>query len=151
MSERKILILFGTETGNAEDLAFDAGNLCANFDMESEVKGMDEVSLDDVTSCRRLMIICSTWGEGDQPDNAQDLFDEVSESEDGCMAGVTFGVLALGDTAFEMFCQSGIEWDQILEQKGGTRINDRVDCDTDYEDGAEEWIEATLSMIKSVE
>tara|TARA_B100001996_G_scaffold381808_1_gene372048 strand:- start:883 stop:1338 length:456 start_codon:yes stop_codon:yes gene_type:complete len=151
MSDRKLLVLFGTETGNAEDLAFDAGNSSKEFNLEAEVKGMDEVSLDDVISCKRLIICCSTWGEGDQPDNAQDLFDEVSESEDGCMSGVNFGVLALGDTAFEMFCQSGIEWDQILEQKGGTRINDRVDCDTDYEDDATEWIEATLGLMENVE
>mgnify|MGYP001427750196 CR=1 FL=1 len=150
MSDRKLLILFGTETGNAEDLAFDAGNLSGNFDLEAEVKGMDEVDLDDITSCNRLMIVCSTWGEGDQPDNAQDLFDEVSESEDGCMDSVSFAVLALGDTAFEMFCQSGKEWDQIIEQKGGTRVNDRIDCDTDYEDEAEEWIEATLQIMKNV-
>ena len=56
-----LLILFGTETGNAEDLAFDAGKLSSNFDMESEVKGMDEVSVDDVTSCGKLMIVCSIW------------------------------------------------------------------------------------------
>ena len=70
MSERKMLVLFGSETGNAEDLAFDAGKLSADFDLDAEVKGMEEVSLDDVSSCTRLMIFCSTWGEGDQPDNA---------------------------------------------------------------------------------
>ncbi|DAC14421.1 MAG TPA: hypothetical protein D7I06_08980 [Candidatus Poseidoniales archaeon] len=144
-----LLILFGTETGNAEDLAFDAGKLASDFDLESEVKGMDEVSLDDVTSCGKLMIVCSTWGEGDQPDNAQDLFDEVSESDDGCMSDVSFAVLALGDTAFEMFCQSGKEWDQIIEKKGGSRVYDRIDCDTDYEDEAEEWIESALKALQS--
>ena len=151
MSDGKLLVLFGTETGNAEDLAFDAGKSSADYDLEAEVKGMDEVSLDDMKSCKRLIICCSTWGEGDQPDNAQDLYDAVEESEDGSLSGVNFAVLALGDTAFEMFCQSGIEWDIILEQKGGTRINNRVECDTDYEDDAEEWIQATLELMKGTE
>ena len=150
MSDAKLLVLFGTETGNAEDLALDAGNLSGNYSLEAEVKGMEEVSLDDITSSKRLIICCSTWGEGDQPDNAQDLFDAVSESDEGCMAGVNFAVLALGDTAFEMFCESGKEWDEILEQKGGNRVNERVDCDTDYEDDAEEWISATLDLMKNV-
>ena len=87
MSERKLLVLYGTETGNAEDLAFDVGNLSKEFDLEAEVKGMDEVPLDGVISCKRLIICCSTWGEGDQPDNAQDLFDEVGE-----LGGVPAGV-----------------------------------------------------------
>ena len=108
MSDRKLLVLFGTETGNAEDLAFDAGKSSTDYDLEAEVKGMDEVSLDDIKSSKRLIICCSTWGEGDQPDNAQDLYDAVEESEDGSLSGVNFAVLALGDTAFEMFCQSGI-------------------------------------------
>ena len=150
MSEKKVLILFGTETGNAEDLAFDAGNLSSNYDLEAEVKGMDEVSLGDVSECERLMICCSTWGEGEQPDNAQDLYDEVSEASDGCLQGVHFSVLALGDTAFEFFCESGKEWDSILEQKGAKRVNERVDCDTDYEDDAEEWISATLALMKNI-
>ena len=149
MNDCKLLILFGTETGNAEDLAFDDGKMAADFNLDPEVKGMDEVSLDNITSCTKLIIFCSTWGEGDQPDNAQDLFDEVSESDDGCMAGLNFSVLALGDTAFEMFCQSGKEWDQILEQKGGARVNDRIDCDTDYEDEAEDWIKATLKIMQN--
>ena len=59
MSERKLLVLYGTETGNAEDLAFDVGNLSKEFDLEAEVKGMDEVPLDGVISCKRLIICCS--------------------------------------------------------------------------------------------
>ena len=112
---------------------------------------MDVISLDDIISCKRLIICCSSLGEGDLPDNALDLYDAVEESEDGSLSGVNFAVLALGDTAFEMFCQSGIEWDIILEQKGGTRINNRVECDTDYEDDAEEWIQATLELMKGTE
>ena len=127
MSEKELLVLFGTETGNAEDLAFEIGRKSVDFGFKSTVKGMEEVTLDDVSACQRLMICCSTWGEGDQPDNAQELYDEISESVDGCLVSVHFSVLALGDTAFEMFCESGKQWDTILEKKGGRRINDRVD------------------------
>ena len=67
------------------------------------------------------------------------------------MSGVNFAVLALGDTAFELFCESGKEWDKIMEQKGGTRVNDRIDCDTDYYDYVEDWIESTLTIMKDVE
>ena len=74
----------------------------------------------------------------------------VEETEEGSMEGVNFAVLALGDTAFELFCESGKEWDTILEEKGGNRVNDRIDCDTDYDDYAEEWLEATLGLMKEI-
>ena len=149
MSEKELLVLFGTETGNAEDLAFEIGRKSVDFGFKSTVKGMEEVTLADVSACQRLMICCSTWGEGDQPDNAQELYDEISESMDGCLTSIHFSVLSLGDTAFEMFCESGKQWDTILEKKGGRRINDRVDCDTDYEDDAEIWIETTLKSMQN--
>ena len=66
------------------------------------------------------------------------------------MEGVNFAGLALGDTAFEFFCESGKEWDAILEEKGGKRTNERLDCDVDYDDHAEEWIEATLALKKEI-
>ena len=66
------------------------------------------------------------------------------------MEGVNFAVLALGDTAFEFFCESGKEWDAILEEKGGKRTNERLDCDTDYDDYAEEWIGATLALMNEI-
>ena len=67
------------------------------------------------------------------------------------MSNINFAVLALGDTAFDMFCESGKEWDNILQEKGGNRVNDRIDCDTDYEDEADIWILATLELMREIE
>ena len=103
-----------------------------------------------LSSAKRLIVICSTWGEGEQPVNAQDLYDSVQESEGGSMEGVSYAVLALGDTAFEFFCESGKEWDAILEEKGGSRVNNRIDCDLDYDDYAADWIHATLEIMKQI-
>ena len=66
------------------------------------------------------------------------------------LAALGFAVLALGDTAFDLFCESGKEWDRILEEKGGTRVHERIDCDTDYEDFADEWISEALAKLQSV-
>jgi sulfite reductase (NADPH) flavoprotein alpha-component len=150
MSDKEIIIAFGTETGNAEMLAEDAASAASSFDLEGKVCDMEDLSVDDLSSAKMVIIVCSTWGEGDQPDNAQDLYDDVCDSDDGCMDGVNFAVLALGDTAFEMFCESGKEWDRILEEKGGTRVHERIDCDTDYEDYADEWIEEALAKFQSI-
>ena len=150
MTENEIIIAFGTETGNAEMLAEDAANAASDFNLEGRVCDMEDLSVDDLSSASRVMIICSTWGEGDQPYNAQDLYDDVCDSSDDSMNGVSFAVLALGDTAFDLFCESGKEWDRILEEKGGTRVHERIDCDTDYEDFADEWISEALAKLQSV-
>ena len=150
MSDNSLLLIFGTETGNAEELAEDAANMAKGFDLEASVMDMEDIEPDDISTSKRLIVVCSTWGEGEQPVNAQDLYDAVTETEDGSMDGVNFAVLALGDTAFELFCESGKEWDTILEEKGGKRVNDRIDCDTDYDDYAEEWLEATLGLMKEI-
>ena len=150
MSDNSLLLIFGTETGNAEELAEDAGNMAKGFDLEATVMDMEDIEPDDISTSKRLIVVCSTWGEGEQPVNAQDLYDAVEETEEGSMEGVNFAVLALGDTAFELFCESGKEWDTILEEKGGNRVNDRIDCDTDYDDYAEEWLEATLGLMKEI-
>jgi len=150
MSDNSLLLIFGTETGNAEELAEDAANMAKGFDLEATVMDMEDIEPDDISTSKRLIVVCSTWGEGEQPVNAQDLYDAVEETEEGSMEGVNFAVLALGDTAFELFCESGKEWDTILEEKGGNRVNDRIDCDTDYDDYAEEWLEATLGLMKEI-
>ena len=150
MSDNSLLLIFGTETGNAEELAEDAANMAKGFDLEATVMDMEDIEPDDISTSKRLIVVCSTWGEGEQPVNAQDLYDSVEETEEGSMEGVNFAVLALGDTAFELFCESGKEWDTILEEKGGNRVNDRIGCDTDYDDYAEEWLEATLGLMKEI-
>ncbi len=150
MGDNSLLLIFGTETGNAEELAEDAANMAKGFDLEATVMDMEDIEPDDISTSKRLIVVCSTWGEGEQPVNAQDLYDAVEETEEGSMEGVNFAVLALGDTAFELFCESGKEWDTILEEKGGNRVNDRIDCDTDYDDYAEEWLEATLGLMKEI-
>ncbi|DAC30510.1 MAG TPA: hypothetical protein HA327_02800 [Candidatus Poseidoniaceae archaeon] len=144
---KKILILYGTETGNSELLAMDAEKMAADSGLDATINGMDEVTVADMQEHDNLIIVCSTWGDGEQPDNAIDLYEAATEAGDDDFSNLNFAVLALGDTAFDLFCEAGIQWDDVLEQKGGNRINDRIDCDTDYDDEAEEWLEETIGLF----
>tara|TARA_Y100001936_G_scaffold223252_1_gene239875 strand:- start:766 stop:1248 length:483 start_codon:yes stop_codon:yes gene_type:complete len=150
--ENEILIIYGSETGNAEALADDAGMFAKKMNLESRVMDMDDISVDDLSNSKFLLICCSTWGEGDQPMNAEDLYQEACDSDENSMDGVNFAVLALGDTDYEFFCESGKEWDAVIEQKSGNRINKRIDCDVDYEDTTEceDWIKETLQEFSEI-
>ena len=147
MTMPKITVLYGTETGNSELLAMDICKEGENLGLECVNYGMEHIESNDFSNIENLLIVCSTWGDGEQPDNAIELFDYVEELDAGELANMKFSVLALGDTAFDLFCEAGKEWDRVLEEKGATRIYDRVDCDVDYEDDAEEWIENVLSVF----
>ena len=144
---KKILILYGTETGNSELLAMDAEKMAADSGLDATINGMDEVTVADMQEHDNLIIVCSTWGDGEQPDNAIDLYEAATEAGDDDFSNLNFAVLALGETAFDLFCEAGIQWDDVLEQKGGNRINDRIDCDTDYDDEAEEWLQETIGLF----
>ena len=148
---KKILITYGTETGNSELLSLDTSNIAKNSGFDTTVMGMDEIELEDLKSCENLIIVCSTWGDGEQPDNAIELYEAVESSNDEELKHVNFAVLAIGDTAFDLFCEAGIQWDEILEKKGAKRINDRIDCDVDYDDDAEEWIEQTIAKFSNID
>ena len=147
--ENEIMVMFGTETGNPEELAETAVGMASSYDLAGKILDMEDVTVDMLQECKRLIVVCSTWGDGEQPVNAQDLYDSTMEMTDGSLSGLEFAVLALGDTAFDLFCESGKEWDTVLENKGGTRINERIDCDTDYDDYAEDWFEKTLEKFQA--
>ena len=148
---RSLLVLFGSQSGNAEDLASKIGKLAPKYGLEATVKGMDEIQISDMAEQKRIMICCSTWGEGEQPDNAEDLWISANADDAPSVNGVNFSVLALGDTSYELFCESGKEWDSWLESKGGFRISQRVDCDVDYEAPAKLWIDETLARMGAVD
>ena len=82
MTDRNLLLIFGTETGNAEELAEDAAHMAKKYDLNPKVIDMEDITPEGISDSKRLIVICSTWGEGEQPVNAQDLYDAVSESED---------------------------------------------------------------------
>tara|TARA_B100000700_G_scaffold238458_1_gene264911 strand:+ start:1226 stop:1666 length:441 start_codon:yes stop_codon:yes gene_type:complete len=142
-----IVALYGTETGNSELLTMDICKEAEKLGLECSSIGMDQIETSDFCEVENLLVVCSTWGDGEQPDNAIDLFEFVEGLGDDDLQNMKFSVLALGDTAFDLFCEAGKEWDRILEEKGASRIHERVDCDVDYEDDAEEWINDVLSIF----
>ena len=148
---RSLLVLFGSQSGNSEDVASKIGKSASEYGLEATVKGMDEIQLSDMAGQKRIMICCSTWGEGEQPDNAEDLWISANADDSPSMSGVNFSVLSLGDSSYDLFCESGKEWDSWLESKGGFRVNQRVDCDVDYETPAKQWMDETLARMGAVD
>ncbi|WP_417669194.1 sulfite reductase subunit alpha [Roseibium sp.] len=142
-------ILYGTQTGNAEGLANDAAEVARGLGLSSVVQGLDDIDLDAFAAMVNVVIVVSTYGEGEMPDNAQLFWDALSADTAPRLESMTFCVLALGDTGYDDFCQAGKLIDMRLEQLGAQRIADRIDCDIDFEDPAANWLNDSLGKVSA--
>lgn len=145
----ELTILYGSQTGNAEGIALQAAQKAEARGFRVQVLDMGDVKKPQLKSASRLLVIVSTHGEGDPPDNAIELHELVGSKKAPPMKDAKFSVLALGDTSYEHFCQTGRDFDQRLEALGGTRIHPRTDCDVDFDDDAEAWIEGALEAFSA--
>ncbi|MEM9971109.1 MAG: sulfite reductase flavoprotein subunit alpha [Pseudomonadota bacterium] len=136
-------ILFGSVTGTAENLARDAARLAQERGHAVNLSELDEITMEDLCEMDDVLVVISTYGEGEMPFNAEVFWDEI-EANKPVLEGLTYGVLALGDTAYEQFCQAGKEIDARFEELGAVRRIDRVDCDLNYEKDAANWIDRAI-------
>lgn len=142
-----LTILFGSQTGNGEDIAEALRIQAEAKGFQVTVKGMHEYKKNQLKKEQNLLLVISTHGEGDPPDNAQEFHEFLLSDNAPRLEGLRYSVLALGDSSYEQFCQTGKECDARLEALGAERIYDRVDCDVDYEEAADAWIEGTLNSL----
>ena len=141
-------ILFGTQTGNSEAIAEDMSKIANEAGFRAKVNSLDNITMDILGNMENVAIITSTYGEGEMPDNAQLFWDALSANTAPNLSNIKYSVLALGDTGYEEFCHAGKLIDTRFEQLGATRIQDRVDCDVDYEELSETWTSSLIAKWK---
>ena len=144
---RILHILYGSQTGNSESVANDAAASAKSHGLQPVVKSMDEVEIEQLATMEYLLIVTSTYGEGTMPDNAEMLWEAANSDDAPRLENLKYSILALGDTSYDLFCQAGIDWDNRLAELGAHRIFDRVDCDVDYENLAEQWISEVIPLM----
>ncbi|KGT94474.1 CysJ [Erwinia typographi] len=140
-------ILFGSQTGNAEALAQSAAKAARAQGLVPVVQGLGEVDIDVFATMRHVLVVTSTYGEGEMPDNAQLFWQAISASTAPRLEQMHFAVLAIGDTGYDGFCQAGKFIDMRLEQLGAKRVSDRIDCDIDYEEPSNQWIATSMPQF----
>jgi len=144
-------ILYGTQTGNAEGVAMDTAAAARAAGMQPVVEALDDIEMARFATMKRVIVVVSTYGEGEMPDNAQLFWEALSADSAPRLEAMNFGVLALGDTGYDGFCQAGKLIDTRLEQLGARRMADRLDCDVDYEDAASAWVGETLPVAAAID
>jgi len=148
--DRSLAILFGSQTGNAAGLAEKTAKMAADYGLIPTVYDMDGFDAATLANHKRTLIITSTWGEGEMPDNAESLWQTVN-SNSPSLSGVNFSICAIGDTAYDEFCKAGTDWDDKYESLGATRVHQIQLCDVDYEPPFITWVAQALPKIACVD
>lgn len=143
---KKITIVYGTETGNSKKLATEFAAKAKQNHVHAKVIGMDQYRLTDLAKEEYLLAVISTHGEGEPPAAAKKFYDHI-HNNGFKLEKLQYGVLALGDTSYPLFCKTGEDVDEQLNKLGGNRIVPLQKCDVEYDDEANTWINTVLKNI----
>ncbi|MFA6582048.1 MAG: flavodoxin domain-containing protein, partial [Paludibacter sp.] len=144
---KSLTILYGSRTGNGEGIARQAQKKATALGFDAKLKNMETYKTNDLKNETNLLVIVSTHGEGEPPFQAKTFHDFLFSKRAPKLDNVNFSVLALGDSSYLKFCQTGIEVDNRFEELGAKRITARVDCDVDFQDSALLWVTDSLLQL----
>jgi sulfite reductase (NADPH) flavoprotein alpha-component len=143
----KLTILYGSHTGNGKKIAEQAAAAAAARGLRAEVRDMNDYPGRQLAQEQNLLVVVSTHGEGEPPVSAEELHQFIGGPRAPKLPNLKFSVLALGDTSYLHFCQTGKDFDERLAKLGGTRLLERIDADVAYKPAAAHWIAATLDKL----
>jgi sulfite reductase (NADPH) flavoprotein alpha-component len=148
-SEAQVLtILYGSQTGNAKGVANQLKAQAESRGLAVKLVNMADYKPNQLKKEKFIAIAVSTYGEGEPPEDAENLHEFLASKKAPKLDGVKVAVIGLGDSSYEFFCQTAIDFEQRLTSLGAEAIVTRADFDVDYEDHAPEWINGALDAFE---
>lgn len=147
---KEVTVLYGSQTGNSHNLAGKLSKKLEEQSFQVTLASMSDFKPNTLKKIENLFIVVSTHGEGEPPDSAIAFYEFLHSKRAPKLEGLRYSVLALGDTSYEFFCQTGKDFDKRLEELGGERISPRVDCDVDFDESAAEWMGNVLEALSKL-
>lgn len=142
-----LTILYGSQTGNAKGVATAIKAQAEARGLPVTLASMADYKPKQLKKESHLLVVVSTYGEGEPPESAVDLFEQLKKGKIGKLDGLKFAVLGLGDSSYEFFCQTGKDFDDFLAKAGAERVYEPASLDVDYQDAAKSWSEQALNAI----
>lgn len=142
-----LTILYGSQTGNAKGVATVIKAQAEARGLPVTLASMADYKPKQLKKESHLLVVVSTYGEGEPPESAVDLFEQLKKGKIGKLDGLKFAVLGLGDSSYEFFCQTGKDFDDFLASAGAERVYELASLDVDYQDAAKAWGEQALNAI----
>lgn len=147
VKSKEVTILYGSQTGNGQALAETLSKNLLAADYHVTTFSMHEFKTNSLKKIENLLLIVSTHGEGDPPDNALPFYEFINGKRAPKLDHLNYSVLSLGDSSYEFFCHTGKQFDERLAELGGKRLTQRIDCDLDYDEPFEEWASKVLTEL----
>ncbi len=142
-----LLILFGSQTGTAEGLAKKLAKESEQRGFAPKVCALNEHEQAGFAAAGKAVIISSTWGDGEPPDNATNFWNWLNAESAPRLEKLQFAVLGLGDKNYSDFCGASKKFDTRLEALGAKRLLPRGECDVDYEVAAKNWVDGLWEKL----
>lgn len=143
-----LTILFGSQTGNARHVAEALAKQAQGKGISAKVVDMAEYKTSQLKNEQYLVIVTSTYGEGEPPENAIGLHNFLFSKKAPKLSGLKYAVLGLGDTSYEFFCKTAQDFDSRLAELGATSVQARADLDVDYQAQADGWSNEVIAKLE---
>ena len=144
-----LLILFGSQTGSAEGLAKKIAKESQTRGFAPKILELNNYEAANLAAANKTIIISSTWGDGEPPDNAVNFWSWLNAETAPRLENLNYAVLGLGDKNYSDFCGASKKFDTRLEALGAKRLQPRGECDVDYEAVAKCWIDGLWEKLGS--
>ena len=143
-----LTILYASQTGNAKGVAGKLAESAKAAGLSVVLKNTADYKAKALKNETHLLIVASTNGEGEAPDDAIEFHEFLLGKKAPKLPELKYSVLALGDSSYEFFCQTGKDFDERLKALGANQLAPRVDCDVDYDSDSEAWIASVVTTLK---
>jgi sulfite reductase (NADPH) flavoprotein alpha-component len=143
-----LTILYGSQTGNSKSVAEEFKAKLDAINIPAKLFSMADYKLKQLKIESHVVVIVSTHGIGEAPDDAVSLHSFLVGKKAPKLDKLNFAVLGLGDTSYEFFCQTAKDFDKRLQDLGAVRIAERVDCDVDHDSEVAAWFETIIHQVK---
>ena len=147
-SAPRLTIVYGSQTGNGKRIAERLGRAAEAAGLAARVYSSGNYPIKDLPRERLLVVVVSTQGDGDPPDDARGFLEFLASRRAPKLEQLSYSVLALGDSSYPKFCETGRQVDERLAALGAKRLLDRVDCDVDYDTLATPWLDRVVTTAR---